>query len=301
MNPVRVRFKLRKLASDWRRARERGTDAVGRDYQHRVCPECTAVADRDATVCARCGAKLGSRTAERLRRLGITAPKVSVSLGLGLLITLCYARLMRASPEAGIDMLFTMAGPVLREHGSWSPSAFASGEYFRIVTSLFLHIGMWHATFNLLALAVVGPHIEDLYGRGPTLFTFFLTGALANLVSGFMNPFGNAGASGALMGLIGLAAARGHVQGNAAGRDIRNLMLTWLVYTLLFGILIGADNWAHGGGFVAGGLLGLLLSPRWLRSAPGKVVGSAMGLAGVVLTVGAVTLVMWPSIWSGGN
>jgi membrane associated rhomboid family serine protease len=257
------------------------------------------VQDRDAKVCSRCGAPLGSRTGEKLRRLGITAPTISASLGLGLLITLCYARLMRATPEAGIDVLFTMDGAVLVAHGRWIPVAFWAGEHFRIFCSLFLHIGMWHAAFNLLALAIVGPQIEDLYGRGPTLFAFFLTGGLANLVSGLMNPWGNAGASGALLGLIGLAAARGHLQRTAAGREIRDLMLTWLVYTILFGILIGADNWAHGGGFVAGALLGLLVSPKWLCTPPGRVVGGVAGLVGIVLTINAVARVMWPSLGFG--
>jgi membrane associated rhomboid family serine protease len=267
MNPVRVRWRLRRLAADWERSKSSGD----RPLEPKV-----------------------SRAGYVFRHLGLAVPSVSVSLGLGVIITLCYARLMRASPELGFDMLFTMDSKVLWEHGRWWPRGFLQGEYWRPVTSLFLHIGLWHATFNLIALAVIGPAIEDMYGRGPTLFTFLLTGVLANFASGMMSPAGNAGASGALMGLIGLAAIRGHLQRTPRGREIRDSMLSWFVYTMIFGLVVRADNWAHGAGFLAGIVLGAVASPRWFRVKYGKLVAFLLGAVGTVITALAVLEVMWP-------
>lgn len=294
MNPVRVRWRLQRWADEWRRSGDDGANPRG-PTRRRVCPECTAVQDVDARVCSRCGAKLAMGHG-LLRRLGFVTPRVSVSLGLGVLITLCYARLMRASPNTVWEMLFTMDGRVLWVHGSWRLDDFLAGDYYRIVTSMFLHIGIWHATFNLLALAVVGPDIEAMYGRGPTLFLFLFTGALANLASGLFNPHGNAGASGALMGLIGLAAIRGHLLGTSHGRAVRDSMLSWFVYTMLFGLVVHADNWAHGAGFAVGLLLGAVLSPRWFRTKAGRPLAFALGAIGTLVAALAVLHVMLPGV-----
>ena len=127
-----------------------------------------------------------------------------------------------------------------------------------------------------------------------TATVVLFTGALANLGSGLMNPHGNAGASGALMGLIGLAAIRGHLLGTSHGRAVRDSMLSWFVYTMLFGLMVHADNWAHGAGFVAGIALGAVVSPRWLRGKVGRPFSFALGAIGTVVTALAVVQVMRP-------
>lgn len=297
MNPIRVRWKLRRWQGSFQRMRRRGEQQAEHvQYQHRVCPQCTSVQDKDAKVCTRCGASLGLRSTEKMRRLGFEVPTVSLSLGLGVVITLCYARLIASTTLPTFEVLFTMDGDTLWLHGSWHMRAFLQGQWWRVLTSMFLHIGMWHAAFNLYALATVGPHIEEMYGRGRTLFFFLLTGVVANLVSGYFSPYGNAGASGALMGLIGMAAARGHLSGGAHGRQVRDLMLKWVAYTMIFGFVMGADNWAHGGGFVAGGLIGLLVPPRVFTRSPGREVGSILGFVGVIACVVAVYFVMVPPL-----
>jgi rhomboid protease GluP len=293
LNQVRTRWRLRRWATNFERWRSSSREEP-RGYEHRVCGNCGSLQDRDAKLCTRCGERLGSRSGERLHRMGFAAPRLSLSAGLGLLITLCFFRLILAAPNLGFEVLFTMDPEALWVHGSWHLRAFQAGQYWRILTALFLHIGMWHAAFNLFALATVGPAIEDLYGRGFTLFLFLLTGALANLVSGLMSPYGNAGASGALMGLIGLAAIRGHLMRNAHGRQIRDMMVSWFVYTMLFGLVMRADNWAHGGGFVAGLVIGFVVEPRWLRHPAGKVVSTVLGALALVVTLVTVALVWWP-------
>lgn len=294
-SPVRVRWKLRRLENQLQRVRRRTEQQVEHvRYEHRVCPNCTSVQDRDAKVCTRCGQPLGLRATEVARRMGFAPSGVSLSVGLGVVICLAYARLMLAAPELGFRALFTMDSMVLHQHGAFYPRAFWQGEWWRIVTALFLHIGAWHATFNLLALASIGPHVEEMYGRGKTLFIFLLTGVAANLVSAAFNPGGNAGASGALMGLIGLAAARGHRSGTSQGKAVRNLMFKWFLYTMAFGLMLGADNHAHGAGFVAGGLIGLVVSPRWFVRGPGKQVGTALSVVAIAVTALAFTFVIWP-------
>jgi rhomboid protease GluP len=65
------------------------------------------------------------------------------------------------------------------------------------------------------------------------------------------------------MGLIGVAAGWGQRDGTRMGLNIRDQMVKWLIYTVFFGFMIGADNAAHIGGFVSGALFGYFYKPRW--------------------------------------
>jgi rhomboid protease GluP len=160
---------------------------------------------------------------------------------------------------------------------------------------VFLHIGLLHLGFNLVALAQIGPAIEETFGRGRMVFLFMLTG-----VAGFaacqvvgMRAI-SAGASGAIMGLCGAAAGWGQRDGTGTGRTVRNQMLKWGAYTMVFGAFIGANNVAHAAGFVAGALLGYIMPPRWLRR--GQVRGSdvAIGFLGLAALGLAFALVLRP-------
>jgi membrane associated rhomboid family serine protease len=96
------------------------------------------------------------------------------------------------------------------------------------------------------------------------------------------------GASGAMCGLMGLAAAAGHRAGTTRGRLMRNDMLKWLAYTLVFGYFIGADNRAHAVGFAAGALLGLAVAPKTMVKGWPRRIG--VGLGAVGLAAAAVTV-----------
>jgi hypothetical protein len=140
-----------------------------------------------------------------------------------------------------------------------------------------------------MALAVVGPLVEDLYGRGTKLLLFMVTGVAGNVASDLYGTVGvAAGASGALMGLIGVVAGWGQRAGTTIGRQARNDMIKWCLYTVLFGFFIGADNAAHLGGFAAGVLIGFAVRPeRWRagRLAPLRAGGALVGLGAAGLAV----------------
>ena len=96
-----------------------------------------------------------------------------------------------------------------------------------------------------------------------------------------------AGASGALFGLIGLGMAYAHFYGGPQGRAQRDFFLKWALYSFAFGYLIGADNLAHGGGFIAGAALGWLFERQQRGGDRGRRFWSLAAVALATLTVAA--------------
>lgn len=292
-NPVRVRWRLQR----WRQAARDRKARAGQKveqirYRHKTCPGCGRVNDAADDVCAGCGARLGGRVWQVLFRVGLAIPEaLSVSSLLGLAMVAVYARMVLF--EGGPDSLFSFRAQTLFHFGGHWPEAVWAGEWWRLGTSILLHLGLWHLGFNLFALSQIGPAIEELIGRGRMLLLFLLTGVLANLGSEAWGLHGVAiGASGAIMGLCGLAAGWGQRDGTSIGQSIRNRMLKWALYTVLFGVFIGADNAAHVCGFLTGAAIGFAVRPDylrrsrriWLRVVQGLVGGAAaLGLVGVAL------------------
>jgi rhomboid protease GluP len=289
MNPVRVRWKLIRWQEGRRRAHRRREQWVTHvRYQHKTCPKCGAVQDRDEAVCTGCGAALGRRGLQVLQRIGLTAPEViSMSTLLALAILGVYLRVWLAAGGG----LGSPSATLLRAFGGhWPPDTAA--EPWRLVTAIFLHAGLWHLGFNLLAIASIGPRIEALYGRLTMLMLFVVTGTLANLGSELMGLTGvGIGASGGVMGLIGAAVGYGQRQGTAGGRALRNAMLQWSAYTFIYGYWLHADNWAHAFGLVIGAVFGYAVRPEaWShpRLLPVRALGKAIGAA---VAIGALAII----------
>ena len=293
MNPVRTRWKLMAWRDSWKASKNNARQTVNQiTYQHKICPHCGNVQDRSNRTCSNCGKALSPRFIEMLGRLGLIAPHVrSVSSLLTMGIIICYLRTMLAQ---GGMAFFSMNPSVLVEFGGNYPPAVMGGEWWRLSTYIFLHAGLWHIAFNLIALQQIGPQFEEVFGKGRVLFIFMVTGIIAGLGSEMMGLRGvGIGASGALMGLIGFAAGWGHRDGTSTGRNVRDMMVKWALYTMVFGFMIGADNAAHGFGFASGAVFGLFSKPVWERPTR-SAVDVILSLVGGLLAVVTVFLVLFP-------
>ncbi|MBN1774088.1 MAG: rhomboid family intramembrane serine protease [Deltaproteobacteria bacterium] len=299
LNPIKVRWKLEAWRGRMQARRDElamRAELVRRRQQN--CPQCGRLSEGGERRCPSCGASLEGRTTLALRRIGLALPDfVSVSSLLAVAILAVYARTAGAQADAGWFEL--RIDTLVRFGGQWPPLVDA-GEWWRLGTAIFLHAGVLHLVFNLLALSQVGPAVETIFGRSRMLFFFMLTGLLASLASYAVGRNAvSIGASGAIMGLIGVAAGWGHRAGTGRGRDIRNRMLQWAVYTMLFGLMIGADNAAHLGGFVAGAGLGLVSRPVWSDGPWRRRLAPLLGLTGFAAAAAAVTLTLAPPVEHG--
>jgi len=290
MNPTRVRWKLIRWHERRNRDRRRLEQKVDHiKYEHKTCDECGAVQDRDAKVCSSCGAKLAGRTLHVLRRLGIIAPEaLSLSTLLALVIMTAYARVWVAQGGG----FHAPPGNLLLDFGAdWHVGY--GDEYWRLLTAAFLHMGFWHLAFNLIAIASVGPQVEQIWGRLAMLFLFVVTAVAGFVLSDAMQPnVLTAGASGGVCGLIGAAAGYGQRLGTTRGKTIRNDMVKWFAYTIVFGFAVNANNWAHLGGAVAGAAFGFALPQAVWNRRSMLPVRFVLKLAGVAATIAALAIIL---------
>jgi rhomboid protease GluP len=148
------------------------------------------------------------------------------------------------------------------------------GQWWRLVTAMFVHIGIVHLALNMWALWNLGMLAEYLYGPKTFLALYLLSGVAASVVSVGRNPLiVSAGASGAIFGLAGALIATLYLGKLPTPRHALRTSLISLVvfagYNLAYGFLKGGiDNGAHVGGLVSGLLLGSVLSLDFPRHAP---------------------------------
>ena len=140
------------------------------------------------------------------------------------------------------------------------------GEWWRLLTSLFIHFGVIHLAFNMWALATFGPLTERLFGSVNYLLIYLIAGVTGSLASISWRPDVNSvGASGAILGILGALLAaqlrgRESFPGNIV-RPLRNTTLVFLGWTLYSGFTSeGIDNAAHFGGLGTGFLMGLIMA-----------------------------------------
>jgi len=146
-----------------------------------------------------------------------------------------------------------------------------SGEWWRLLTNVFVHGGLLHIAFNMWCLWNLGALCESLYGRWTYAAIYLICGVGASLASAAWHPYvPSVGASGAIFGLAGALIAafklgEFSVPRSALSGTLRSLG-AFVVYNLIFGAVIpGIDNTAHIGGLITGLIVGALiamLAPR---------------------------------------
>lgn len=148
------------------------------------------------------------------------------------------------------------------KHGAaFTPLIIEGGEYYRLITCMFLHFGVEHLINNMIVLGALGMHLEPHLGKIRFLIIYILSGIAGNVLSIISDTLSgsypaSAGASGAVFGIMGaLVIVVIKNKGRIEGID-RNRMIFMVILSLYLGFTSpGTDNMAHIGGLIAGFLL----------------------------------------------
>ncbi|SKC43642.1 rhomboid family intramembrane serine protease [Maledivibacter halophilus] len=129
----------------------------------------------------------------------------------------------------------------------------ASGEYYRLITPIFLHSDITHILFNMYALNILGKNIEIIYGRVKFIIIYLTAGLFGSLGSFIFTKSVAVGASGAIFGLFGAYIYLYISRPNVFNTKFLKNLLSIIGLNLFLGIVFpNIDNWAHIWGLVGG-------------------------------------------------
>lgn len=150
------------------------------------------------------------------------------------------------------------------------------GEFYRIITSFFLHYNVLHLLCNAYVLYVIGSQLESFLGRWKYLFIYLISGITGNLLSmAFLGDHvASLGASGAVFGLLGSLLYFGFYYRVYLGNVLRSQIIPLILLNLIIGFIVqGIDNMAHIGGLIGGVLTTVSLGIKYKTSIFEKING----------------------------
>jgi rhomboid protease GluP len=144
----------------------------------------------------------------------------------------------------------------------------AAGEWWRLVTPIFIHGSLLHFAFNAYALFNLGRDIEAVYGPWRYLMLFFYAGVCGTVASMFFSAAPAVGASGAIFGLIGAEAVllyrNRQLLGERARAGLQNILIIAAINLAIGLSAANIDNWGHLGGLAGGAAMAWVLGPVWV-------------------------------------
>jgi rhomboid protease GluP len=272
------------------------------EKQSILCPNCRKLINHDEPVCPYCGlSRPGSGWRKTLPSNLLRSPydliKIIIYVNAAFFL---FALLLNPkglgmssnplaflSPSNNSLLLLGATGtiPIDQLHRWWT-----------LLSASYLHGGLLHIVFNMLALRQLGPFVLREYGLYRFLAIYTLTGIAGFYLSYIAGVPLTIGASASICGLIGATLYYGKSRGDIYGQVIYKQVMGWVVGLVLFGFMIpGINNWGHGGGIVAGILLGFLLGYNAKRGE--NHLHRVLGISCILLTSGVLLWAVLVSIY----
>ena len=186
--------------------------------------------------------------------------------------------------------------------GAMVRSVIDTGEWWRLVSCIFVHVGAVHLAVNAIGMFFLGRVTEELYGTARTFALFGICGLAGSVASYLASPAGvSAGASGAIFGLLGAVFIEltwhRHKYRAAWKRGMWGGLVVVTIAQLGIGFMYPAiDQWAHGAGLAAGVVFGALLSPSARWAIANRLAGRVLAAAFGALVITAAILVARTSV-----
>jgi rhomboid protease GluP len=230
-----------------------------------LCPNCRKLISMDEPACPYCGLIRPGlhNTAGIIRKIFLGSDPVRTIIYINIAF---YVLSLLLDPEGilaggspfslfspSMNSLFLLGAsgtiPVIQAHRFWT-----------LISASFLHGGILHIAFNMMALYQLGPFVLREFGFHRFINIYIITGACGFAASVLFGVPFTIGASASICGLIGAVIYYGKSRGDSYGEAIYKQAIGWVAGLVVFGLLIrGINNWAHGGGILSGIFLAFLM------------------------------------------
>jgi rhomboid protease GluP len=239
-----------------------------------ICTSCGVLVGVNDDKCYNCGRRNPGLWgfAPALRALG--GDLGFVPFVVGTCIVLYVLTLIASQGNIGMGGLFGMMSPSRQAlflfGASGSIPVFVADRWWTVLSAAWLHAGILHILFNMMAVRQLAPQTAELYGPGRMVIIYTAGAIVGFALSSFAGAYlpgffflrggqFTVGASASIAGLIGAILAYGHRTGSSMARSHASSYILMLV---VYGFLLpGIDNYAHAGGFAGGYLAARYLDP----------------------------------------
>jgi membrane associated rhomboid family serine protease len=263
-----------------------------------ICTDCM----RPAAVgyqCPECLQEAGKSLPRSRRVLAVGTPGPVTKALVGINVAVFILEVIRGG-TLGVGLSSSFNSSLVAQGGLQPLEIAFHGEYYRLVTAMFLHGGLLHVALNMYVLWLLGSMIEPALGSGRFAAVYFISGLTASAVSYWLGPVQQlgVGASGAIFGLLGAWLAYSFRRRDTAfGAMQLRQALFWIGLNFVLGLTVpGIDNFAHLGGLIGGTIAGALVEgfgpPR------SRAVVRVAGLAALVLVTVLIVVVRTASLQS---
>lgn len=174
---------------------------------------------------------------------------------------------------------------VLYDFGVWDLGIIKYGQYYRLITGMFLHANPLHLGLNMYALYVIGQQLEGFIGKAKYITVYLVSGLIGSLLSVSLQSanYWGVGASGAIFGLLGAILYFGYHYRVYLGGVLRSQIIPLIVINLTIGFMFtGIDNLAHIGGLIGGVVSTMALGIKHKSSNSEKINGAIITIAIIV-------------------
>ena len=223
-----------------------------------LCPRCRQLIGSDETECSWCGT---SRSSAWWKLIKAAESDSGGSWLIKALITLNVAYFALSLLVGGIGGLLSPGQQGLLLLGATGTFPIDRlGRYWTLISANYLHSGILHLVFNLMALRQIGPWVSQEFGSSRMFTIYTLSGVAGYVLSYLAGVTFTIGASASVCGLIGALLYYGKSRGGAYGSSVYREISGWVISLFIFGLIFpGINNWGHGGGILGGIVCGALL------------------------------------------
>jgi len=230
-----------------------------------LCPNCRRLISSDESACPYCGTVRPGAAWKRLLLAGLSPGRfdpvrviIIANAAFFLFSLLLNPRAMGLSANP-MTFLSPSSGSLFLLGATGTLPIDTYGRWWTLLAASFLHGGILHIFFNMMAIRQLAPFVLEEFGFNRFAILYVWTGIAGFFLSYLAGVPFTIGASASLCGLIGAILYYGKSRGGYYGQQIYRQAMGWVIGLVLFGLFFpGINNWAHGGGILSGILIAFL-------------------------------------------